>query len=191
MFKKSFVRCILIVTIVAAFLIVGCSSSGATTSQPVSEQKVEAAEPQKAEVAKPTKEVTEPQKAEVTKPTEEAQPEVETKPAQSDLDSWIASLDTSGPKVLVWNTETNKGIIIESDQDYNMTDGDQIIFFDPNGLNFSEIQTSHAPDIDILKIDKKSENYGVVDIIIPEGKWCINVTINSDQSEPFKCWFCK
>ena len=160
MFKKSFVRCILIVTIVAAFLIVGCSSSGATTSQPVSEQKVEAAEPEKAEVAKTIEEVTEP---EVKVETEEPKPEVASvKDEDTALDEWINSLELTGFNVLLWNYETGTQTVIENEEKYLYEEGDKLIIFNSEGIDKDKI-VMRIFYIIPKSTESKSENYTIFD----------------------------
>lgn len=140
--RKNILSVLAVLVMLMAMLLTACGSSQAAA--PIPETETTEVENAKEEVTEPA-ESTEPEVAEEvveTEPTAEPTPEpvvYEGIDMESTLpgEQWVASFDgiIDEPKLVVFNDETNKKVILEEGQEVDFALTDKVVIYIPKGHN--------------------------------------------------------
>ena len=135
--RKNILSVLVVLVMLMATLLTACGSSeAAAPSNEAETTKVETAKAEETEPAAPA-EVEEVAEAE---PTAEPTPEPvvyegidmeSTLPGADWMDTFNGIIDE--PKIVIFNDETNKKMIVENDQEVEFTDADTLAIYIPNG----------------------------------------------------------
>lgn len=130
--KRSILSALVVTIMLMAALLTACSS-GQVTETPAKEETT------KAEVTEETAEVEQEEEVATPEPTEEPAPEpvvYEGIDMESTLpgEQWVASFYgiIDEPKLVVFNDETNKKVIIEEGQEVDFAPADKVAIYIPN-----------------------------------------------------------
>lgn len=142
--KRNILSVLAVFIMLMATLLTACSS-GQATEIPANEETT------KAEVKEETPAVEQAEEVATPEPTEEPTPEPEPTPEAVvyegiDMEStlpgleWIATFDgiIDEPKLVIFNDETNKKVIVENGQKVEFSDTDTLATYAPYGKEVSE-----------------------------------------------------
>ena len=113
--RRNLVVVLLAFVLVISSMLTACGTSTATTTPET-----------KQEVAVVDKEVVQTE-VEETKPEEVVQETTEEVQSPQRLDEWVQTVDSTKPKMAIWNDMTKEGIILEEEQKYVLKEGDVLV----------------------------------------------------------------
>lgn len=166
--KRSILSALVVTIMLMAALLTACSS-GQATETPAKEETT------KAEVTEETAEVEQEEVA-TPEPTEEPAPEpvvYEGIDMESTLpgEQWVASFDgiIDEPKLVVFNDETNKKVILEEGQEVDFAPEDMMAIYVPKGHNGGYVDSKETTFINTY-VNYNSSGITVLNEIFPKYK---------------------
>ena len=167
--KRSILSALVVTIMLMAALLTACSS-GQVTETPAKEETT------KAEVTEETAEVEQEEEVATPEPTEEPAPEpvvYEGIDMESTLpgEQWVASFDgiIDEPKLVVFNDETNKKVILEEGQEVDFAPEDMMAIYVPKGHNGGYVDSKETTFINTY-VNYNSSGITVLNEIFPKYK---------------------
>lgn len=167
--KRSILSALVVTIMLMAALLTACSS-GQATETPAKEETT------KAEVTEETNEAEQTEEAAKPEPMEEPTPEpvvYEGIDMESTLpgEQWVASFDgiIDEPKLVVFNDETNKKVILEEGQEVDFAPEDMMAIYVPKGHNGGYVDSKETTFINTC-VNYNSSGITVLNEIFPKYK---------------------
>ena len=159
--KRNILSVLVVMIMLMATLLTACSS-GQATETPAKEETT------KAEVTEETAEVEQAEEVAIPEPTEEPTPEPEVEDSKYpgiDMEStlpgieWLDTFDgiITEPKLVVFNDETNKKVIVENEQEVEFSDTDTFAIYAPLNRDIMSIKN----DSEAIFNKKPGEKYRI------------------------------